>query len=133
MKQAKSMTFIGASLIALSIIFVLVTDFAPLPFVISVILFIVGAIFLKIGKERARKFCRKCYASLDGCAYRWEVYRTSYRSNNSYADVRITSECPKCGATFTFNKEFCTYDSSTNTYYEIRDLIENYTYDLFGH
>lgn len=133
MKQAKTTSLIGVLLIVAGIGLALFTDFETTTLVIGIIMVIVGAIMFKSGKEKARKFCRKCNSSLNGCAYRWEETRRYIRNSSTYSNVRITSECPNCGATYTFSKEFCIYNDNTQTFYDIETLVNNYTYEKFGH
>lgn len=133
MKQAKNTIMIGTILIAAGIVLAIATSFESTTLIIGIILVVIGFFMTKSGKERARKFCHKCSASLNGCAYRWEETRRYVRNSSTYSNVRITSVCPECGAEFTFNKEFCIYNDNTRTYYDIEDLVENYTISKFGH
>lgn len=133
MKQAKNTMLIGVGLIIAGIILAAVTNFSETTLIIGIIMVVVGVIMFRSGKERARKFCRKCNASLHGCAYRWQETKRYVRNSSTYSDVRITSVCPECGAEYTFTKEFCIYNDNTQTYYDIEDLVDQYTIEKFGH
>lgn len=100
---------------------------------------ILSFILLSFAKKKAKKCCKKCGHSLNGCAYEWvlnslDMSRANDMSFSSQiASYDIKAICPHCGAERTYHQEFVASDFSTGTQKNTQVLIENWCKEMFGH
>lgn len=85
----------------------------------------------------AKKYCPKCKQSLKGCAYEYVSLDTKiYKDNNGSLStqnetVRITAECPHCGAKRRFKQTFCVVDYKKGTSYNVELKVSEFCKKLF--
>ena len=94
---------------------------------------LVGFIVSFFAREQERKFCNKCGASMDGCAYEYEETRRTNPDDKGYvrSTVRIIGECPQCGAKKKFKKTWKMHGSRTVG--DLQDEVDAYCKAKFGH
>ena len=106
-------------------------------------LFILGIILASSGRKSAKNICLKCGASLEGCAYEWELDSVQDQVTHStiegsyysaeVAKYTIKATCPECGKERVYFKEFTSSDYKTRTYRNPDKLINDWCKKTFGH
>ena len=104
-----------------------------IPFFVVLGLAVVFSIVSFFAREQERKWCIKCGASMDGCAYEYKETRRTDMDRNGYvkSTIKIIAECPECGAKKKFKKTWKMLGSQTVG--DLQDEVEAYTKSKFGH
>lgn len=96
---------------------------------ISLVIIAAGIITTLVGNSGARKFCNKCGASMQGCAYSYRQRRGYQRGEVYVYEIEFTAECPECGAQKRFIKNFNVRNDGLNIDY----MVETFCEKTFGH
>ena len=101
--------------------------------IVAAILIVGGIITYTISTNNSRRFCDKCGASMDGCAYHWEeIDRVlNDKGDECTSTVDIQAECPECGKIKKYKKKFTL--PSWKTEGDLENEIKKYIKSVFGH